>query len=341
MNLPTLYKNDSQNRLRVWNIETGLTGYVVTHGLQNGKQISDTTICTAKNVGRSNESTAASQANLEAHALWDKKFQRDGYKTDIDSDDLFIRPMLARDYSKLAHQIPDTESLYLSPKLDGVRCIWVPGLGLQSRKGLLYKVPHLEQALGKCPVLLDGELYIHGQPLNRIISACKKPNDLTPLLEFRVFDVVSVLGFYTRHHIYTDVVDGLGDSQIQSVPQVKALKTEIKKYHDEFVADGYEGVMIRSLGFGYERGTRSSSLYKYKEFEEAEFPIVGVGVDKDGGGILKCDGFNVRMRGTDESRALQSARPEDYIGRHVTVRYFALTEYGIPQFPVGIAIRED
>jgi hypothetical protein len=47
------------------------------------------------------------------------------------------------------------------------------------------------------------------------------------------------------------------------------------------------------------------------------------------------------MRGTDSDRKHIAENPHDYIGKLLTVRYFAITEYGKPYCPVGITIRHD
>jgi DNA ligase-1 len=108
----------------------------------------------------------------------------------------------------------------------------------------------------------------------------------------------------------------------------------------EYIAEGYEGIMIRLNGL-YKQGQRSDALYKYKEFLEDEFIIKGVKADKCNQAIMECKGFDVRMKGTDEEREFQLQNPELFIGKKVTVRYFTMTEYGRPQFPIGVTIRDD
>ena len=50
--------------------------------------------------------------------------------------------------------------------------------------------------------------------------------------------------------------------------------------------------------------------------------------------------FNVRPKGNFSQRAFWFTHPEECIGKRYTYRYFELTEYGIPRFPVGIAFRD-
>jgi len=335
-----LYKTDSKGKIRIWYANTDNDKLIVSHGLQGGKIVTEETICTGKNIGWSNETLPWQQAEIECDALYKKKMDRDGYTESPNSSPEYIQPMLARDYTKVGHQVDWSVKAYASHKLDGVRAVWVQGQGFQSRKGTFYKVPHLEDALADTAELLDGELYVHGQPLNRIVAAVKKPNDLTPQIEFRVFDVVTTGDFDYRFHLAYSRISVLANDLIKVVPQLVMKKDQLLRLHHQFVGEGYEGVMIRQNG-PYVQGQRSPHLFKYKEFQEDEFTILDVKPDTQGQGVLQCEGFDVRMRGTDAEREYMLHHPIEFIGKKVTVRYFALTEYGKPQFPVGVTIRDD
>lgn len=339
--MPTkLYKLDSKGKLRVWLAQAVGDKIIVTHGLDNGQLITETTFATAKNVGRSNATSAEQQAIAEVNALYVKKIARDGYKENLDDQDTKIEVTLALDGTKVAHRIPDDQELHCSYKIDGARALWIPGFGLQSRKGTKYSVPHIEEALNNCELILDGELYITGQPLNRVLSAVKKTNELTKSLVFHVFDTVSKDDFDRRYQKYTQAVKNINHPHIKAVEQVLRKKSELKETHDYYVKQGWEGLMVRLNDYPYEH-RRSPSLFKIKDFQESEFLVTDVEVDKEGNGVLVCGSFKARMRGEDAIRKHQAVHPEEYIGRMVTVRYFSITEYGQPQFPVAVAFRED
>nr|CCC91231.1 putative DNA ligase [Trypanosoma congolense IL3000] len=83
-----------------------------------------------------------------------------------------LLPMLARSYDKEVDKISDRDELYVSPKLDGVRCVvaWnvrSNGLSFFSRSGTLFECcDHIERQLKPLfkrdnTLVLDGELYIH------------------------------------------------------------------------------------------------------------------------------------------------------------------------------------
>ena len=125
--LPKLYKRDSKGKIRVWEVEVGYSnddyaGIRTVAGLEEGKKVtSEWNLSEAKNVGKSNSTTAYTQAQAEAKALWDKRIEKE-YFVDIDMIDSYDKfdPMLAGDYTKV--KVKPTNG-YSQPKLDGIRCI--------------------------------------------------------------------------------------------------------------------------------------------------------------------------------------------------------------------------
>jgi hypothetical protein len=89
-------------------------------------------------------------------------------------------------------------------------------------------------------------------------------------------------------------------------------------------------------------------LQKFKQFLDDEFSIVDFleGTGNDAGTVIwvctndNNDTFKVRPRGTREQRREWFSDGNNLIGSTLTVRYFELTDDGIPRFPVGIAIRD-
>ena len=121
----------------------------------------------------------------------------------------------------------------------------------------------------------------------------------------------------------------------------------MKKYHDQFVDEGYEGIMIRNKDGEYGINKRSKHLQKFKEFFDQEFEIVGYEEGKgnaEGTVIWICitengDLFSAQPTGTVAERTEYFKNGDDYIGATLTVRYFEMTDDGIPRFPKGVAIR--
>jgi DNA ligase-1 len=123
---------------------------------------------------------------------------------------------------------------------------------------------------------------------------------------------------------------------------------EMKEAHNEYVKEGYEGIMIRDPCGVYEPNKRSKYLQKYKEFMEDEFVITGFhdgeGIDKDAV-IWNCvtkEGrmFSVKPKSTFEERKRIFKEADTYIGKLLTVVFQEYSPDGIPRFPVGKAIRD-
>jgi DNA ligase-1 len=121
----------------------------------------------------------------------------------------------------------------------------------------------------------------------------------------------------------------------------------MKTQHNTFVADGYEGIMLRACQ-GLYKHSRSADLLKYKEFFDDEYEVVGFkeGEGQEKGCVLwmckteKGQTFHCRPRGTRDDRAELFQKGPEYVGKKLTVRYQELTDEGLPRFPVGIAFRD-
>src|SRR6056300_1343699 len=134
--LTELFKRDTKGKIRSWIIQVGwdsddIAGIRTISGLTDGKKVtSEWNYTEAKNVGRSNATTAKTQAEFEAQAQWTKKADKEYFTSvaDIDSYELF-KPMLAHDFTKTP-----VDSGYTQPKLDGIRCV-IDKNGMHTRSG--------------------------------------------------------------------------------------------------------------------------------------------------------------------------------------------------------------
>ena len=135
---------------------------------------------------------------------------------------------------------------------------------------------------------------------------------------------------------------------IHIVPTLQARTLdEIKSFHDQFVQEGFEGIMLRDPSGPYEPNKRSKYLQKYKEFMEEEFRIVGYhdGAGIDSGLVIwECETssgnrFSAKPRGTHEYRRDLYLHAEEYIGQMLTVIFQEYSAEGTPRFPIGKAIR--
>lgn len=373
MTLPTLYGRSTNGKVKQWSISVIKMGdgscYIETkHGYEDGKkQLDQRFIGEGKNIGRANETSPYEQACLEAKSAHLRK-KDDGYVEDKASipsvsDGMFL-PMLAHRYDKHSSKI--RFPCWVQPKLDGVRMIAKKEgdtILMWSRKGKEITIP--ERIGSQLKNMLedgqsvDGEVYVHDWTFQRIISAVKKKRDDTDLLEYHIYDSPHLsLSFEDRMPEF-----GTGKANFPTYCQgwtligknIKFVKTylannqdEFDRYEQEFVEQGYEGMMVRNKGSLYKYKHRSYDLQKVKRFVDNEFEIIG---GKDGSGreagliIFKCKTecgleFDVRPMGSHEVRAKMFENLDSYIGKELTVRYQELTDDGRPRFPVGVSIRD-
>ena len=205
----------------------------------------------------------------------------------------------------------------------------------------------------------DGEIYNHGWSLQRTVSAVKKwdPFDTTQLI-FMNYDKVNKDPFEDRFGTPEPDDYDIG-TFITTVPTTLIHDfDEMERLHDVYVKEGYEGIILRNPQGLYKKGGRSSDLLKFKKFEEDEFEIISTGVevqtinnDTYNCIMFRCKTkmgaeFNCRPKGTLAYRQEMLEKANTYIGKQLTVRYFALTDstqgsgQGVPQFPVGIIVRD-
>ena len=275
-------------------------------------------------------------------------------------------PMLAHDYNKRGKSM--TFPCYVQRKLDGVRCVAIPSRGLYSRNGKQF--PHLTHIRGDVDrlgrvamlpgVMFDGELYSDELSFQEIVGLVKKEtlraDDEAKMKKIYLY-IYDCIVLSQPALTYKDRYESLQSAFSTPVafPNLRLLSTatcasedEMKRLHADYVAEGYEGIMLRQMNGMYKVGHRSPELQKYKEFDDAEYPVIGF---KQGDGeekgcvIWQCRTpagleFAVRPRGTRADRIELFANGAAYIGKMLTVRYQELTTDGVPRFPVGISFRD-
>mgnify|MGYP003609590751 CR=1 FL=1 len=200
--LPRLYKTTKTGAIQICDISYQDDTYSTTFGQLDGKLQTNTTKCQATNVGRSNERNPSQQAEFEALADHKKKL-KSGYALTLETPSEVQLPAKVKVYQD---QIKNVKfKCFSTPKLNGVNGLYKRENGtltLYSRGGEIYpEIPHLNEVIHQtmdalnCNTL-NGELYIHGEHLQDIQSAVKKPNDLSPKLTFAIFDIPDMSDIY-------------------------------------------------------------------------------------------------------------------------------------------------
>lgn len=354
--LPTLYKRDTTGKIREWTMayQTGMNpGTFTIAGIQGGKLVqSGLNTSEAKNVGRSNATTADEQAQKEAEAKWQINLDGEYFLliSEVDTYDKF-KPMLAQDYTKRPQ-----DSGWSQPKLDGIRCIARKD-GLFTRAGKeITTCDHIFNELKpffkeQPGMILDGELYNHElkSDFNKITSLVRKVKpseeermECEELVQYHVYDVYdpSFKDWNFQERIsYVHIMIGGDSCKAVETTQAKS-QDQLDALYSAYTEAGYEGQMVRN-NTPYEN-KRSKNLLKRKEFITEEFEVVEV-LEGDGNwkGYAKhfvlTDGditFRSGVRGNFETLENLLNNPEQ--AQWVTCRYFDLTPDGVPRFPVVI-----
>lgn len=363
---PPLYDVASTGKVKLWTIAVQdvsptLSTITIAHGLEHGKmQTTVRKVTAGKNVGRSNATTIFEQAQAEAESFWTKKQDKGYAPTKTSTKKKAVTavehlPMLALKFDDRKHDV--VWPAYIQPKLNGVRCL-VERLGntitFRSRGNktfttLDHLVPDCLKVL-KNGELMDGELYSHGGvTFQELIALIKREKNadidgLKKYVYFWNYDWCLPEPFHQRQRRLKD------EGYIKAVPTYQVQnEQDARAYHAQFTQEGYEGSMIRSGGDEpYRSKYRSPSLLKLKDFQDDDFVIIGAkdSVGKaEGQCVFRCqttakDEFDVRMKGTDETRLEQWKNRDKYMGKLLTCRFQNLSDEGIPIFPVGIAIRD-
>lgn len=375
MDFPILYARAKTGRMKRWQIKVQPPlgehppRIIIAHAASPTAMevVTHEDIAQGKNLGKANETTPHEQACLEAKSRWNKKRDQ-GYTEEMPADDQkrnsnslgLPQPMLALPLEKFKGNMPD--QVWVQPKLDGHRAMvgWVDGrVRMWSRRGKwIDTMDHIIEPLWDVlPVglVLDGELYRHGERLQNLGSLIKRKQPDSETVEYHVYDCMFA-GMHSDIWLFGGRLDHLSrvplpvdHGAIVRVPTQACAPDLIEHYFHDFRAKGYEGAMVRLDTHPYEAGFRSQSLLKVKEFQDAEWTVRSVlrGTPKVVGGteyqigILDCGDFRVTAPGTVEEKHHVFHNAWKYVGKKVTVKYAFLTREGVPFHPVALRFRED
>jgi len=189
------------------------------------------------------------------------------------------KPMLAETITNInSLKFP----LLASPKLDGIRCIVKDGKALTRKFKPVPNIFVREWIEANLPNGIDGELMIDGN-FNEVQSAIMKASG-QPNFIFCAFDLVGENGikenFSDRYHNLVNYIAS------QDAKHLRLVKHEVVKNPEELlsfeavcIAEGYEGVMVRTLTSPYKCGRstlKEGFLLKLKRFEDSEAVVMGL-----------------------------------------------------------------
>ena len=261
----------------------------------------------------------------------------------------------------------------LEVKLDGVRVIAIcykeGAVNLFSRNGKPFNnFPHIEEQLASIArelsvaafgqyvdFVLDGEII--GESFQALMKQAQRKTDVDASdSKYFVFDVMPKSSFFeghynaqqykridTLHTMFNKVDDSTLAPDVQITPGIEVdLDTAeghdiMRRYANDSVADGFEGIMIKDMGAPYEC-RRSSAWMKWKPVITVDLNIIGFeeGTGKNLGrlGAIVCEGIdngkrinvNVGSGLSDANRDEYWANRDSLLGRVVEVKADAVTQ---------------
>ena len=378
----TLYKLNSNGSTQVWEIHISENNdsYWTVSGKLDGKMtVSAPTMVTPKQK-RTQEEQVTSVCDSKINKKRDKKYVSDVADIHSASDNLVgYEAMLAHKYDEQKSKI--NFPCIVQPKLDGIRNLsTIDGFFSRGRKEFT-SCTHIREELegfykADPSARLDGEFYAHEfkADFEKICKAVKKsaakasPSDLAlqQRVKYYVYDAPRIAGFVetdgfkVRNEELARKLKGL--NHIVVVPSIVVTsETDLLTLKEQWIADGYEGIMVRNMNSPYE-DKRSYNLQKLKDFIDKEFIIVGINegegalaghagsfkfalYDNDADAFIAGlsgdkQHFNAKLVGSRERLKHYFDNPQEALGKKGTVRYQNLSKDNIPRFPVCQSIRD-
>ena len=294
-----------------------------------------------------------------------------------------VKPMLAKQADKVTKTTIFNKTWIASRKIDGLRCIIYLGddgkLHTSSRGATNYDSAMFEilthPALIKLfknnkGLMLDGECYHHGytlQQINSIARTQKVAKDLE-VLQFYWYDIVDLNNpFKSRLAKMKSIAEELkeygseigwepdrvfkeNELRIQFVPQVEVSGWDnMMKLHNEYVSEGWEGLVIRDPERPYKPNGRTNDMIKIKVYKDDCFKVVGKEAGLRGSEdmvfIMQMpDGrtFKAKPFGDREQKEEYWINfDKKYKGHIGECKFFYYSDDGIPLQPAFKAFRDD
>ena len=285
-----------------------------------------------------------------------------------------IKPQLAKQADKVTNpKIFDKEWL-ISRKLDGVKALFYwdgKEIHTASRGGEHYDYstthlrthPSLVAFFKENPtIILDGELFVRGKTLQQISGAARMEKNAYDCdwLQYWIYDcydssnidmpakdrytniLINKLNKINGVFVYT----GVDDDEISD--SIRILHHEyvtgwdnMKKLHDKWVAEGFEGAVITDPSKPYKVGSRCNNLIKIKQYKSEDFKVIGykLGLRGSEDMTFTCeleDGrtFEAMPVGNRETKAEYVENFETkYEGHKAECTFFNYSDDGIPTQP--------
>lgn len=254
----------------------------------------------------------------------------------------------------------------IQPKIDGNRCIFMNGK-FYSRTGKEFtSLDKFKNILNKFPnIVFDGEIEQDGSL--EATGAIRRKDEQAHNAIYTIFGCYPLNEWDSKQFTqkYQDVLALLkqlisdDNSAIRTIPTYyitpqseQEFDTLIQQYSDEFIKQGYEGAVLKTLDHYYTPSTgtkRSDNWIKIKPSKDSEGIVTeifeGEGEWKNSVGRFKIKWLDKEFevapgKFTQAQRNHIWINAESYIGKKLEFQYQCLSEYGIPRHAFALRFRE-
>jgi DNA ligase-1 len=208
--------------------------------------------------------------------------------------------------------------LLATPKLDGIRCLIIDDKAV-SRKFKAIPNHHVRSQLETHlkGLVLDGELMVRNANFNGVQSGIMSEEG-EPDFEFWVFDYLTDMTtpYYKR-------MEQLGALSLPKfckkvLPVVVNNAEELANLEVAWLAQGFEGVMLRSMTSPYKNGRstlKEHYLLKLKQFKDSEAKVIGFVEQLHNSNEAEID----ELGHTKRSKAQDGMIPANTLGKFIVV----------------------
>ena len=224
--------------------------------------------------------------------------------------------------------------------------------------------PTLEKLLKKNPwLILDGEAYKHGMSLQQLNSIARTQVTAVDyeVLQFYWYDIVLTnKSFKERLKVMNSIKSALNLSfeperefndeelRIQFVPQELISGWDnIENLHNQYVSEGWEGLVLRDPDKPYKPSGRSNDMIKVKKYLDSEFLITGYELGLRGSEDMcficeTAEGkeFKAKPHGDRAQKQWYIDNFEEQcLNHYATVKYFYMSDDDVPLQPSVSSVR--
>ena len=279
------------------------------------------------------------------------------------------KPMLAKQADKVTNKKIFNKIWLASRKIDGLRAeifmgsdgeLHTASRGAMNYDAAMYEIlsnKTLREVIGDNKIILDGECYKHGWSLQRLNSIARTQKTAVDysVLQFYWYDIVDPNStFDERFALMQDIRDNLklsfdpyrefedDELRVQFVPQIEVSGWDnMLKLHNDYVEEGWEGLVIRDPDCLYKPNGRTNDMIKIKKYFDMEVKVIGyeLGLRGSEDMTFRCvlpNGIEFLAKPFGDKNIKEdyvTNFDKEYKNKSATIKYFCLSDSGVPLQP--------